>query len=296
MKNINIVQNSKIWFSISGLVIIVGLIMMLTQGLNFGIDFTGGTMMQIEMGETIAVSDIQDVLAPYGLDAEIVHAGLEKTEIIIKTKLSLANEDRVAVFNAVKEAYGLEDDALRSTEQFGPSIGEEIRNRAVMAILGAAVLMLIYITFRFEVVFGLAAIIALLHDVLILISVYAIFRITVNSSFIAAVLTIVGYSINDTIVVFDRLRENVYRSKVKNYSEIANQSISQTLTRSINTSMTTILVIGSLMVFGVDSIKEFALPLLTGVAVGTYSSIFIASPVWAIIRNRKAGKGSYASN
>lgn len=165
-----------------------------------------------------------------------------------------------------------------------------------MAILGAAVLMLIYITFRFELVFGLAAIVALLHDVLVLISVYAIFNITVNSSFIAAVLTIVGYSINDTIVVFDRLRENVKREKNKRYDEIADMSIGQTLTRSINTSLTTMLVIGSLLVLGVDSIKEFALPLMAGVAVGTYSSIFIASPVWALIRNRKAKKGSYAMN
>jgi preprotein translocase SecF subunit len=235
-------------------------------------------------------------LAPFNLSPEIVHAGADKTEVIIKTKLSINNEDRMAIFNTIKTQYGLEDDALRSTEQFGPAIGTEIRNRAIMAILGAAVLMLIYITFRFELVFGLAAIVALLHDVLVLISVYAIFNITVNSSFIAAVLTIVGYSINDTIVVFDRLRENVKREKNKRYDEIADMSIGQTLTRSINTSLTTMLVIGSLLVLGVDSIKEFALPLMAGVAVGTYSSIFIASPVWALIRNRKAKKGSYAMN
>ena len=296
MKNFKIVKNSKIWFSLSGVVIIIGLFMMLTQGLNYGIDFTGGTMMQIEMGQTVSVDELQSVLAPYELSPEIVHAGLEKTEVIIKTKESLTNDIRVQIFDTIKEEYGLEDSALRSTEQFGPAIGAEIRNKAVMAIFGAAALMLIYISFRFEVVFGLAAILALFHDVLVLISVYAIFRITVNSSFIAAVLTIVGYSINDTIVVFDRLRENVSRAKTKKYDEIADMSIHQTLTRSINTSLTTLLVIGSLLVFGVDSIKEFALPLMTGISVGTYSSIFIASPVWAIIRNRKSGKGSYASN
>ncbi|WP_246543107.1 protein translocase subunit SecF [Fusibacter paucivorans] len=296
MKNVTIIKHSKLWFSISGAIILIGLIMMLVRGLNFGIDFTGGTMMQVDLGQTVSVAELQEVLAPYNLSPEIVHAGADKTEVIIKTKLSINNEDRMAIFNTIKTQYGLEDGALRSTEQFGPAIGTEIRNRAIMAILGAAVLMLIYITFRFELVFGLAAIVALLHDVLILISVYAIFSITVNSSFIAAVLTIVGYSINDTIVVFDRLRENVKREKNKKYGEIADMSIGQTLTRSINTSLTTMLVIGSLLVLGVDSIKEFALPLMAGVAVGTYSSIFIASPVWALIRSRKARKGSYATN
>jgi len=295
MKTFKIVKNYKIYFGISALIILAGFLMMITQGLNFGIDFTGGTMMQIEMGETTSVSELQDVLAPFDLSPEIVHAGLEKTGVIIKTKVSLNNDDRKAIFAAIQDAYSLEDSALLSTEQFGPSIGNEIRNRAIMAILGAAFLMLIYITFRFELIFGLAAIVALLHDVLILISVYAIFRLTVNSSFIAAVLTIVGYSINDTIVVFDRLRENVKREKNKKYDEIADMSINQTITRSINTSFTTLLVIGSLLAFGVDSIKEFALPLLTGVIVGTYSSIFIASPVWTVIRTRMGRKGSYAS-
>ncbi len=296
MKEIKFTPKYKVWFGISGLVIAVGIILMLVNGLNFGIDFTGGTMMQVNLNKTVSVSEINDTLKEFDLSPEIVHAGELKQEVIIKTKASLNNAERTEVFNKLKETYSLTDEDFRSAEQFGPAIGTEIRNRALMAIAVASICMLVYISFRFEVVFGLAAIIALLHDVLFLISIYSIFRLTINSSFIAAILTIVGYSINDTIVVFDRVRENVKRDKNKSHFETADKSINQTLTRSLNTSLTTLLVIGSLYFLGVESIKEFALPLMCGVAVGTYSSIFIASPVWAIIRNKMAKKGSYAAN
>ncbi len=295
MKNIKICGKYKIWFSISSIIIVIGIIMMLTKGLNFGIDFTGGTMMQVNIGKTISVEEIKSDIAEFDLNPEIVHAGSKEAEVIIKTKKALTNDERSAIFNVLKDKYSLSDEDFRSAEQFGPAVGTEIRNRALMAITIAAVFMLLYISFRFEVIFGISAIIALLHDILVLISVYAIFGIDVNSSFIAAILTIVGYSINDTIVVFDRVRENVRRQKNKSFEEIADMSIGQTITRSLNTSLTTILVIGSLLVFGIDSIQNFALPLLVGVMVGTYSSIFIASPAWALIRGRKSNKGSYAS-
>ncbi|MDW7660386.1 MAG: protein translocase subunit SecF, partial [Bacillota bacterium] len=283
------------WFSISGAVILVGLIIMLINGLNFGIDFTGGTMMQIDLGKTVEVSEIKDVIAEFDLNADIIHAGTESNEVIIKTKASLSNTERIEIFEVLKAEYGLADEAFRGAEQFGPAIGAEIRNRALLAVVIASVAMLLYISVRFETVFGLAAVIALIHDVLILLSVYAIFRISVNSSFIAAILTIVGYSINDTIVVFDRVRENVKREKGKSHFEVADMSISQTITRTINTSLTTLVVIGSLFVFGVSSIREFAFPLLAGVAVGTYSSIFIASPVWALLRHKISRKDAYAA-
>ncbi len=295
MRNINVTKRYKLWFSISGAVILVGLIVMLMNGLNFGIDFTGGTMMQIDLGKTVEVSEIKDVIADFDLNADIVHAGAESNEVIIKTKASLSNTERIEIFEVLKAEYGLADEAFRGAEQFGPAIGAEIRNRALLAVLIASVAMLLYISVRFETVFGLAAVIALIHDVLILLSIYAIFRISVNSSFIAAILTIVGYSINDTIVVFDRVRENVKREKGKTHFEVADMSISQTITRTINTSLTTLVVIGSLFVFGVSSIREFAFPLLAGVAVGTYSSIFIASPVWALLRHKISRKDAYAA-
>lgn len=292
---LNISKRYKIWFSVSAVIIIIGVIMMITSGLNLGIDFTGGTMMQVEFGKTVPASEIRETLAAFELSPEVVHVGDDKTEAMIKTKKALDNAERQEVFAALQEKYTLSDDALRGASQFGPAMGEEIRNRALMAILIASVCMLVYITVRFEMVFGIAAIVCLIHDVLILLSVYAIFRIVVNSSFIAAILTIVGYSINDTIVVFDRIRENVKRARGKQFFETADQSIRQTISRTINTSLTTLVVVGSLYIFGVVSIKELALPLFVGIAVGTYSSIFIASPVWAIIHDKLSGKHQYQS-
>jgi len=285
-----ITQNYKIWFAISLVVITAGLAATLFMGLNLGIDFTGGTMMQIEMGKTVEVSEIDKLVDEFNLDPDIIHAGAEKTEIIMKTKESLSNAQRTEIFSKIKESYGLEDSAFIGAEQFGPSIGSEIQNRAMVAVLLASVGMFIYIIFRFEMIYGISSIIALMHDVLILVSVYAIFRIPVNSSFIAAVLTIVGYSINDTIVVFDRVRENVTKMEKATFTEIANTSLKQTITRSINTSLTTLLVIGALFVLGVESIKEFAFPLMAGVLVGTYSSIFIASPIWVLFKTAQKNK------
>jgi len=282
---INFAGNFKIWGIISLSIIIIGIIFALTVGINLGIDFTGGTMMHIELGQTFEVSQIDELLEVYDIDPDIIHAGQKNTQVIIKTRESLYNTQRVDIFNTIKSEFNLEDSSFLEAEQFGPTIGNELKSKAISSLLFASIGMLMYITFRFQFIYGVAAIIALIHDVLILLAVYAIFRIPVNSPFIAAVLTVVGYSINDTIVIFDRVRENVKYKKKKTYKDVANQSISQTLVRSINTSMTTLLVIGSLYVLGVDSIKEFTFPLMAGVIVGTYSSIFIASPVWAMLKD-----------
>lgn len=295
MKTLNVMKYYKVNFLISGLIILVGLVMLFTNGFNTGIDFTGGTMIQIDLGKTVPVTEISDLLSEFNLNPEIIHSGSEKTEIIIKTEASLDSEMRKTIFDKFQETYGLDDNAFRGAEQFGPSVGKEIRNRAIYSILIASIVMLIYISIRFEVVFGIAAIVALLHDVLILMSIYIIFGITVNSSFIAAVLTIIGYSINDTIVVFDRVRENVKREKTKQHFELVNLSVTQTLSRTINTGMATMFVIATLFILGSNSIKEFALPLFIGILVGTYSSVFIASPVWAVARDFLGNRKSYAS-
>jgi preprotein translocase SecF subunit len=286
-ENIKFAENLKIWSLISLAIIILGIAFAAIGGVNLGIDFTGGTMMQIEMGEMVDVADVTAVLDPFELQPEIIHAGVGDTQIIIKTKLSLDNDGRVEIFNAMSDTFGLESSDLLVAAQFGPNIGKEIQSKALSSILIASLGMLIYITLRFELIYGVASIVALIHDVLILLSVYSIFNIPINSSFIAAVLTIVGYSINDTIVVFDRVRENVKLIKKGTYADIANISLRQTLTRSINTSLTTLIVIGSLYVLGVESIREFAFPLMTGIIVGTYSSIFIASPLWAYMKDRR---------
>lgn len=278
-----IAQNYKIWFAISAAVIIIGLVMGFTSGLNLGIDFTGGTLMQFDVAKQFTVDEMTEALKEFDLDPTIVHAGKTNTEVIIKTKKDLNNEARKEILAVLQEKFNKEAEGFLKTSQFGPAIGKEISDKALISIGIASVGMLIYISFRFYFRFGVAAILALVHDVLIVLSVYAILRIPVNSPFIAAILTIVGYSINDTIVVFDRVRENLkYKKYKESYFDIADRSIKQTLTRSINTSITTLLVIGCLYFLGVDSIKEFTLPLLAGVLTGTYSSIFIASPIWAL--------------
>ncbi len=296
-KIMKIVERTKLWFGISISIMVIGLIMGIAQGLNFGIDFTGGTMMQIDFGKAITAKEVKEVTSQFQLDADIVHIGDKKQEIIIKTKKALNSNERQEIFETFQKKYNLKDENFRQAEQFGPSMGKETRKKAFLSITIAAIGMLIYITFRFEFKFGLAAIIALIHDVLVVFALYAIFRIPLNSSFVAAMLTIVGYSINDTIVIFDRIRENLKFMRKRDYATIVNDSISQTLTRSINTSITTLMTITALYILGVESIKQFSLPLIAGIAIGTYSSIFIASPLWLVLKNWKFKKVSkYRTN
>ena len=285
-----IVEKYKIWFSASILIMVIGLAVILTQGLNYGIDFTGGTMLQIDLGKEVSVAEIEKVIAPFDLQPDILHIGVAKKEVMIKTTKALETAKRDEVFATVAKAYNLKPEAFVGSEQFGPAVGAELQKKALIAILIASVGMLSYITIRFQFVYGAAAITALLHDIFILISVYAIFRIPVNSPFIAAILTVLGYSINDTIVVFDRIREQIKYKKKESHADIANASIKSTLARSINTSFTTVIVISGLYVFGVESVKTFALPLIVGITVGTFSSIFIASPIWALVMDRQAKK------
>lgn len=278
---ISVMKHTKIWYSISIVIIVVGLVLGFMGGFNAGIDFTGGTMIHIDMGQTVSVSDIKEFADKYELkDASIVHVGQDENEIMIKTKQSLSNSERTDIFNDIAKKYNLTEDNLLNSEQIGPSIGGETRRGAVIAIFIASIGMLIYIAFRFEWKFAVAAVIALIHDILIMLAFYGIFRIPINTPFIAAILIIVGYSINDTIVIFDRIRENIITTKKNKYEEMVDISINQTLRRSVNTSITTLLAIICLYIFGVTSIKDFTLPIIAGIIAGTYSSIFIASPLW----------------
>lgn len=282
-----IIENKKIFFAISLIIIILGLSLAAFRGLNFGIDFTGGTVIQIEMDEYISTEEIREIVDSYDTNATINHIGNQREIIQIRTTESFNNDTRVSLFNEFKEKYNLDDRDRLSSEQFGPAIGNEIRNKAIVSIIIATVGMLLYITFRFQFSYGISAIVALIHDVLIVLAVYSIFRIPVNSPFVAAMLTVVGYSINDTIVVFDRIRENLKKAKRNAFAETAEISIKQTIRRSLNTSFTTILAITALYILGVESIREFTLPLIAGILTGTYSSIFIASPVWVLIKGKR---------
>ncbi len=284
-KHIDFIGKKKLWFSISAIVIVAGLGGMMFGGLNYGIDFTGGTMMQIDLGQKVETSEIQELVSPYG-DFSINFEGDNLEQVVLMTKSALKTDKRSEIFDVLKEKYQLKDNALLMTEEFGPKVGSEIQGKAWKAIILAAIGMLIYIAIRFEITYAVAAILALLHDILILLALYAVFKVPVSSAFIAAILTVVGYSINDTIVIFDRIREEARYSTASNSSKIANVSLNSTLTRSMNTSFTTLIVIASLMVFSISSIRELALPLLVGVLTGTYSSIFIASPIWVAFKNK----------
>lgn len=279
---LKIIEKTKLWFGISLLIIVVGLGFLVTKGLNFGIDFKGGTQVVINMGKDFEKIEVDSIVTKYANDA--VTNKVENTQLEIKSN-NLDSEKISLMFKEIKEKYNLEDKALVSQDEIGQSVGKELTNKAIIALLVANVAMLIYVAIRFEVKFGLAAILALVHDILITISVYAIFNVPVNSPFIAAILTIVGYSINDTIVIFDRIRENGKTMRRVNVTELANVSITQTMSRSINTVLTTLITITAVYVF-VPTVREFAFPLIIGILSGAYSSIFIASPLWVIFKNR----------
>ncbi len=274
------IENRKKFYAISAIVIILGLGFSVFKGFNYGIDFTGGTMMQIEMGQEVDIDDVKDTLADYDLDPTIVYASDNHSQIIIRTIKDLQSAERSEVIDTLQEKYGFEDDDVLASEEFGPTVGKDLRANAIKSILIAALVMLVYIRFRFKTwKFGLAAIAGLAHDVLVTLSIYAIFGITINNPFIAGILTVVGYSINDTIVVFDRIRENSKFFKRKQNVELINSSVNQTLSRSIMTSLTTLLVMLPLFIMANSEIRAFLIPLMIGVFVGTYSSIFLCSPL-----------------
>lgn len=294
--NIQIVEKSKIWFAFSLILIAISIGSLFINGLNFGIDFIGGTIVTIELNTPFETSDAKALIEEYDSSADVTYAGEAKTQVIISTKKDLSTDDRQALFAKFQEKYNLEDTDLLSIDTVSPSIGAEMANSAMIAAVVAVLLMLVYITFRFEFMFGLAAVVALIHDLIIVLGVYSIFQIQVNSPLIAALLTILGYSINDTIVVFDRIRENRPKFGKYEFASLVDTSVSQTLRRSINTSFTTLLAIGALYVFGVPAVQDFALPLMVGIVCGTYSSIFVAGTLWCKIKEFQVSKRTGVKN
>lgn len=275
------ISKKKIYYGSTIVILVVGLVFGVVRGVNYGIDFTGGTMIQMDMGKQVELSDVKGAIKKYDLNETIVYAGDDNSQIIIKTKESLDRSERAKVISSVNEEFGTTDDSVMAQEYFGPSVGNELRNNAIKAVLIAAVCMLIYIRLRFKQWrFGGSAMLGVLHDVLIVIAFYIIFGITVNNPFIAAILTVVGYSINDTIVVFDRIRENLRYSKKGTLIETVDKSITQTLGRSLMTSITTLIVMVPMVIMAGEAIREFILPLMVGVIAGAYSSICICSPLY----------------
>lgn len=280
-KSFAFIKNRKIFYIISSAIIIVGLVLSFARGLNYGIDFTGGTMIQVDLHEQVDISEVEKAISEYDLDPSIIYSGENNTQVVIKTIESLDNDKRAEVIETLGDKFGITDDDVLASEQFGPSVGDELKLNAIKAVIIASIGMLIYIIFRFKSwKYGFSAIVGVVHDVLMVIALYGIFGFTVNNPFIAAILTLVGYSINDTIVIFDRIRENKLLHR-KDGSEVnIDRSINDTLNRTIMTSLTTLAVMIPLCIMVSSSIREFIIPLMAGVIIGCYSSIFVCSPIY----------------
>lgn len=285
--NYDFVKHRNLYFIISVLLTIVGTIFLLTAGLKLGIDFESGSRVNIQANETLTNEQVLANFEELGFeDATVVLAGKDNKQANVSFKGVLSKNEIAKLNTHFIEKYG----EPPSISTVTPTVGRELAQNALFAVLIASVGIIIYVAFRFEWSMAVAAVTALLHDAFMIIAIFSMFRIEVDLPFIAAVLTIVGYSINDTIVTFDRIRENMKLEKVKTQeklAEIVNRSIHETLGRSINTVLTVIIAAVALLIFGADSIRNFSIALLIGLAFGAYSSIFIASQLWYVMKSRQ---------
>lgn len=287
-----LIEKTKIWFSISLIIIVFGMFAMAKNGLQWGIDFKGGTVITVDMGKDFNKDDsaLLTIIKKYANDAETIKVSNNEIKYGLEIKSADIKEADISkMFTEIKNKYSLKATGPSSQEVIRASLGTEMKNKAFMAVAIAIAIILVYIAIRFEIRFGLAAIISLIHDVLITLSFYAIFKIPVDAGFIAAMLTVIGYSISDTIVVFDRIRENKVYFKKSDIVELANASVTQTLVRSINTVLTVLITLIALYIL-VPTVRTFSKPLLVGIISGCYSSIFIATPFWVIFTKMKAKK------
>jgi len=292
-----IIQRKKIWFIFSSVLIFLSILFILLGGLKLGIDFTGGTLMQISFEkERPASNKLTESLTSLNL-GHIQVQEVGKNDIFLRLK-SLSNEERNQILDNLREKFGNIEE--KKFDSIGPVIGQELRHKAIIAIILVLLGIIFYISWAFRKVsfakinswvFGLNAIIALCHDILITLGVFAalgyFFNIEIDVFFVTALLTILGFSVHDTIVVFDRIREGLIRGGYDDFDQVVNASINQTIVRSLNTSITTILVLFSLILFGGESIRYFILALIIGMSIGTYSSIFIASPLLSVWYHRR---------
>lgn len=290
-----IVKYRKIYIAISVVVILIGIAAMIFNSVkgngafNYDIQFTGGTSIQVDLGTEVTDDEVSQIVQDVTGEAPAQIQSLEGTSKIIKTK-SLDVETRNAVQDALKEKYSIENDSFTIQDVSG-TISAEMKKNSVLSIVISCVCMLIYVSLRFkDFNIGASAVLALCHDALIVTGSYALLRIPFNNNYIAVVLTILGYSINATIVIFDRLRENRKIIGRNNFEELVDTAVTQTLTRSIFTSLTVFFTVVCLCIWGVDSIKQFALPIAVGVVAGAYSSVFISGNIWYVMASSKFKK------
>ncbi|MCK5448078.1 MAG: protein translocase subunit SecF [Gemmatimonadetes bacterium] len=275
-------------YIVSGVLLLAGMgSLVLHGGPRYGVDFTGGTLLQVEFFEQTSVADLRDVLSAAGMEnAQIQQLG-DSNEFMIRTQDFEGIVDRAS--EVLAGAYGA-DGFTMSADAVGPKVGSELQRKAAIAILMSFALTLVYLAFRFEWRFGIAAIVATFHDLTITFGFISLFNIEITLATVAALLTILGYSLNDTIVVFDRIRENLKKRRKDAYADIVNSSINETLPRTVLTSGTTLATLLALFILGGTVVRPFALVLILGILIGTYSSIFVASPVLLEIEERSRRK------
>lgn len=292
MKTLNLTKNKINLLILPIIIIVAGIVFYFVNGgFNFDIEFKGGVRMQLDMGAQFDNDEVKSLIKDIAkIDAVVQNTG-DGTQAIIKTP-PVEDSVKDEIFGAIKEKYSLGDEALLSVGSAAASFGGEVQQKAFMYTLIAVLLILAYIAFRFEWRSAVMAVITLVVNILIMLSVYTIFYVPLNTTFIAAMLTVVGYSINNTIVVFDRIRENMKNIKNKSVSEVVNVSVTESMGRTINTTITTLITIVLLYFLGVQNIKEFAFPLIVGIVAGTYGSICIASPFWAAWKEKSKAKKS----
>lgn len=293
MRKFSIVNHYKIFFSITIIFLCIGLGSMLVRGFNLGIDFTGGSIMDLSFQKPVAVAEVRDVLKEHNLGNSIIQlensdGGQTSKGVLIRTGV-IDDEQRRAVMDDLKGKLGAFD--IQRVENVGATVGGELIQQAVLAIVLSWFLMIAYITLRFEFKFAIAAIIALIIDVMVTLSYFSLFQMEMDSSFVAALLTVVGYSINGTIVIFDRIRENLkIHRRSESMSEMIDNSIWQTMGRSLYTVGTSLFAVVAIFLWGGDTIRNFAFAMLVGFSSGAYTSTFLAGPMWLFLRGKKAGE------
>lgn len=289
---VQIIGKSKLWLGISIVLVVLSLISIMTKSLNLGIDFTGGSLFEIKFEKPITLQEINPTLDEIGksipqFSANSRIAQVDEKGILILRTQAIDETQKGTVLEGLKNYSKYE---VLKSEKVGATVGKELLNSAILSLILGSLLIIAYISFRFELKFALGGVIALVHDIIIAIGVIALLGYEINSSFIAAILTILGYSINDTIVVYDRIRENLKRHKGLSLENIIDNSVNDVMTRSLNTSFTTLLAVLAVLIFGGDTLKSFMVTLLVGIGIGTYSSIFVASPIVYLLEGKLKSK------